>query len=599
MFSARSLDDRAKRAWRVTLLLLAALAVLTSPSVASAASIGYSIPQLGAMSDRVVVARVASLSSRETPPLRGAVRGGIVTDVGLTIERALKGTPGASLRISVPGGVSGGMRLVVSESPEFDTGERCILFLDTRGRVVGGRQGRLLLDGSSVPALGMSVDQVAALVSGAAPPPAVPLASAQAYLSAAAPSISSVSPSRQSAGTNSAVTITGGGFGAARGTVTFFSYGGGPRLPAAITSWSDTRIVAVVPAGASSGSVEVTGASGKASVEYAVGFAYSGQRWPAPSMTYRVYPVCADLTQSATLGGVQAGAQAWEPASPFRFVYGGTLGAPGDAVFGNDLNDVSWSNDGLSGILAYMQSSYIVTGSGDVLVESDLVFNDAYRWFIGSDSAGFDVATIAAHEFGHSLALDDQYGAADDGKIMYGASSRGEVHTTLSADDAAGARYIYGDPLAPAAPPALVPVHRFYNLRTGTHFYTASEAERQNVIATLGSVYRFEGPSYRAYSAPATDTVPLYRFYNARTGAHFYTANESEKRTVMATLGSEYRFEGVAYHISGVPTLSAVYRFYNVRQGVHFYTASPAERDSVIANLGSLYRYEGIGFYAP
>ena len=143
-----------------------------------------------------------------------------------------------------------------------------------------------------------------------------------------------------------------------------------------------------------------------------------------------------------------------------------------------------------------------------------------------------------------------------------------------------------------------LPVYRFYNARAGVHFYTASAAERDNVINTLGSVYRFEGPAYGINTGNAANTVPLYRFYNVRAGVHFYTASEAEKANVIGTLGSVYRYEGIAYWVAaGGSTTSPVYRFYNLRAGVHFYTASAAERDNVINTLGSVYRFEGPAFY--
>jgi hypothetical protein len=43
-------------------------------------------------------------------------------------------------------------------------------------------------------------------------------------------------------------------------------------------------------------------------------------------------------------------------------------------------------------------------------------------------------------------------------------------------------------------------------------------------------------------------------------------------------------------HVEAVPyTPLNVYRFYNLRTGTHFYTADPAERDTVLNTLGSLY----------
>jgi hypothetical protein len=54
-----------------------------------------------------------------------------------------------------------------------------------------------------------------------------------------------------------------------------------------------------------------------------------------------------------------------------------------------------------------------------------------------------------------------------------------------------GAFYAYAD----AEGGAHAPVHRFYDTATNTHFYTASEAERQVVAETLAS-YRYEGIAY-------------------------------------------------------------------------------------------------------
>ena len=150
-----------------------------------------------------------------------------------------------------------------------------------------------------------------------------------------------------------------------------------------------------------------------------------------------------------------------------------------------------------------------------------------------------------------------------------------------------------------ATPMAGQAVYRFYNLRAGVHFYTASLAERDNVINTLWSVYRFEGPAYIVNPANALNSQDLYRFYNFKAGVHFYTANAAERDHVINALGGVYRYEGPAYRISLVSdaTTFPVYRFYNFKAGVHFYTASAAERDNVINTLGGVYHYEGVAYY--
>ena len=144
---------------------------------------------------------------------------------------------------------------------------------------------------------------------------------------------------------------------------------------------------------------------------------------------------------------------------------------------------------------------------------------------------------------------------------------------------------------------ALMPVYRFYNFKQGVHFYTADAAEKASVQANLSSTYSFDGVAYTIDTADPANSHPLYRFYNVVTGVHLYTADEAEKNNVIATLGSIYRFEGVAYNVSLDPSGAPVYRFYNPSKGVHFYTASEAEKNTVIATLGYLYRFEGVAFY--
>jgi hypothetical protein len=155
-------------------------------------------------------------------------------------------------------------------------------------------------------------------------------------------------------------------------------------------------------------------------------------------------------------------------------------------------------------------------------------------------------------------------------------------------------------PTAAAAAP--VNVYRFYNSHAGAHFYTASDDEKASVQRNLSKSLTYEGVSYTMDDASPAATQNLYRFYNVKTGTHFYTASDAERDTVLAGSSSTYRYEGVAYKVSPVAAEGAVavYRFYNHRVGgVHFYTASAEERDRVIARVGSTYTYEGIAYYVP
>ncbi|MGV8083220.1 MAG: hypothetical protein AB2L09_06280 [Coriobacteriia bacterium] len=143
-------------------------------------------------------------------------------------------------------------------------------------------------------------------------------------------------------------------------------------------------------------------------------------------------------------------------------------------------------------------------------------------------------------------------------------------------------------------------VYRFYNVKNGSHFYTASGDERDIVASRYASTYTYEGTAYAINITSPSANTPLYRFYNVKNGSHFYTASEDEKNTVIARWPSVYTFEGVAYNVSiSADNATPVYRFYNKKNGSHFYTASAEERDIVVAKYSSTYTLEGTAFYLP
>ncbi len=58
-------------------------------------------------------------------------------------------------------------------------------------------------------------------------------------------------------------------------------------------------------------------------------------------------------------------------------------------------------------------------------------------------------------------------------------------------------------------PTTYSPVYRFFNKKNGSHFYTASEAEKANVIAKYPTIYSLDGQAYRVSSAFNHDALPL------------------------------------------------------------------------------------------
>lgn len=142
-----------------------------------------------------------------------------------------------------------------------------------------------------------------------------------------------------------------------------------------------------------------------------------------------------------------------------------------------------------------------------------------------------------------------------------------------------------------------MPVYRFYNRGTGAHFYTISETERTTIQATRPDML-FEGAAFYASPFSTAGLSPVYRFFNTRTGVHFYTISAAERSTILATL-PHFTDEGTAYYASTSSGfgLTPLYRFYIPSKGFHFYTASATERDRIQSTLAGTYSYEGVGYY--
>ena len=140
-------------------------------------------------------------------------------------------------------------------------------------------------------------------------------------------------------------------------------------------------------------------------------------------------------------------------------------------------------------------------------------------------------------------------------------------------------------------------ISRFFNTLTGTHFFTASDAERDNIINTLPH-FNFEGNVFDSNAVVGgADVTSVFRFLNTETGVHFFTSNEAEKDNVIATL-PQFSFEGIAYQAFNAPGAEreAVFRFFNTETGTHFYTSNEAEKDNIIATLQQ-FNFEGINYY--
>lgn len=520
----------------VAVLLAAALAAFAAPS-AHAQQIELPVGALVDEARTAVVAKVISVTPRLAPAAEGHGKSTIETVAILRVQTRLKGHPPGLLTVTAPGGRVGDLTLIVEHAPVFTRGERCIFFLDATGEVVGWQQGKIAVVGERVPAWGQSlqaaVGRVRALASGKAGAGGADPGAAPVIAAASTPTITSITPPTGSAGTDTLATITGSGFGAAKGSgsVTFY-YHGADRIVAPVSSWSDTQIVCTIPTGtvngypaaAGSGPVVVTNGSGLSSpgYDFTVTFAYSGARFSSPPVTFRFNANTSDLTGEKA--SFDAAAAAWNKPALFRFVDGGTCttSALPHTIDGN--NDVFWAASGIpSGTLAVTQYWVLL----DIVVEADLAFNDAYAWGDGSGGT-YDVQSIALHELGHFLVLGDQYGAGDVDDVMYGYASTGVQKRTLTAAELAGIVWIYG------ARPPMTGTMRI----AGGAVWTRSTDSTLDSAVTNATQMRFRDAggawstwqpyaSSRSWTLPAGDGPKTVEAEYMDAGGNVYAASDS------------------------------------------------------------------------
>ena len=84
----------------------------------------------------------------------------------------------------------------------------------------------------------------------------------------------------------------------------------------------------------------------------------------------------------------------------------------------------------------------------------------------------------------------------------------------------------------------------------GSHFYTISDDERDNLINNYGFFWSLEGIAFYAYpeGLEPSDAKPVYRFWSPRLGGHFYTISEDEKQTIINQFSYTWTLEGVAWY---------------------------------------------------
>ena len=105
------------------------------------------------------------------------------------------------------------------------------------------------------------------------------------------------------------------------------------------------------------------------------------------------------------------------------------------------------------------------------------------------------------------------------------------------------------------------PVYRFYNTRDNAFFYTADSAESATVLtnslpsSSSGDTswpYVFQGSTFSAASTSTSNTTTIHRFFNVDTGHHLWSIDPNEIAFIKSKWESgewSYRYEGTSYRV--------------------------------------------------
>ncbi|RWX51422.1 hypothetical protein VU01_11391, partial [Candidatus Electrothrix marina] len=100
-----------------------------------------------------------------------------------------------------------------------------------------------------------------------------------------------------------------------------------------------------------------------------------------------------------------------------------------------------------------------------------------------------------------------------------------------------------------------LPVYRFWSNINRSHFYTISETEKEHVEDTYSDdEWRYERIEWYAFDYAKAGTIPVYRFWSDMNRSHFYTASETEKQKVIDQYTDyEWEHEGVGWWVYPCP----------------------------------------------
>jgi peptidoglycan hydrolase-like protein with peptidoglycan-binding domain len=170
-------------------------------------------------------------------------------------------------------------------------------------------------------------------------------------------------------------------------------------------------------------------------------FANTGRKWPSTNLRYGFQEFSTDLSNGEVIQAMEQALALWSAVTPLRFTRVAVSANPELIIrfVAGDHGDGS-PFDGASGVLAHAFFPPVPPNTPQP-IQGDAHFDEAESWTVNipPPAGGFDLVTVAAHEFGHSLGLGHSTVTGALMEPFYGGP-----HRFLHSDDIAGIQTIYG-----------------------------------------------------------------------------------------------------------------------------------------------------------